>query len=588
MGKNRLRLILVIAALVLSAWYVYPTLRLVTLSDAQKEALGPEKVAALRAKALKLGLDLQGGMHLALEVDKSKLSEDEASDAVDRALEIIRNRVDQFGVSEPSIQRVGEDRIVVQLPGIQNAQQAKELVGQTALLEFKLVRSSAEFTETLRRIDDYLVSRAKENTAKRGDEAKKSDSGESSEAAASEEESVGTDQSTLDAADVVAEPDAGHSDPGDTALTDDGSSAGETAEEAAIAKAPLTSRLRFFQSGEQDNGWAPEDEVETVDSLLAVPGVRGLVPFGARFAWGRDSQTYGDTKMRALYLINDRAELTGTAVSNAIVQVGLDSNRPNTPGVSLTLTGEGSHDFSRITGANVGRRLAIVLDGKVHSAPTILDKIPHGRASITGQFDFDEAKVLAIVLRAGALPAPLEFVEERTVGPSLGADSIRMGVRAAIFGGIIVAIFMLLYYRGAGAIADTALLLNLVFLMAVMAALRATLTLPGIAGIVLTIGMAVDANVLIFERIREELRNRKSVRASIESGYGRAFRTILDANVTTLITAFVLLQFGTASIKGFAVTLSVGIISSMFTALILTRLIFDFLVDRFQPKNLSI
>jgi preprotein translocase subunit SecD len=332
----------------------------------------------------------------------------------------------------------------------------------------------------------------------------------------------------------------------------------------------------------------PDELVDEVEELLAVPGVRGLVPFGARFVWGRTSETYGDTPMKALYLLNDRAELTGKAIRNAVVQVGLDSNRPNTPGVSLTLTGEGSHDFSRITGANVGRRLAIVLDGKVHVAPTIIDKIPHGRASITGNYSFDDAKILAIVLRAGALPAKLDFIEERTVGPSLGNDSIRMGVRAAILGGIIVAVFMVLYYRGAGLIACLALALNLVFVMAVMSALGATLTLPGIAGIILTIGMAVDANVLIFERIREELRNRKTIRASIESGYGRAFRTILDANITTLITAFVLLQFGTASIKGFAVTLSVGIVSSMFTALILTRLIFDFLVERFALKKLSI
>jgi preprotein translocase subunit SecD len=243
---------------------------------------------------------------------------------------------------------------------------------------------------------------------------------------------------------------------------------------------------------------------------------------------------------------------------------------------------------SRITGANVGRRLAIVLDGHVQSAPTIMDKIRTRQASITGSFDYDEANILKIVLRAGALPAPLEIIEERTVGPSLGRDSIQMGVRAAILGMVLVVLFMIVYYKGAGLIADMALILNLIFLMAVMAGLRATLTLPGIAGIILTIGMAVDANVLIFERIREELRNRKTVRAAIEGGYGRAFRTILDANMTTLITAFVLLQFGTASIKGFAVTLSVGIVSSMFTALVLTRLIFDFIVGRFAPKKLSI
>lgn len=598
MGKNRLRLILVIAALVLGAWYVYPTIRVVSLSPEEKEAMGTEAYANVRADALNLGLDLQGGMHLVLQVDRSKLSEDEATDAVDRALEIIRNRVDQFGVAEPSIQRQGDDRIVVQLPGVRNPLQAKSLIGQTALLEFKLVRSSSEFTETLRRIDDYLYERYKKGAGAREKSGNGDGESDDDEESSGEDESKdGESEETESDASVVdgqeAEPIPGDTtkpDPGDTALTgEDDFLAEETAaRDESSLQSPLTSRLRFFRSGEQDNAWVPEDQIADVDSLLAVPGVRGLVPFGARFSWGRDFQNYGDADMKALYLINDRAELTGKAVSNALVQVGLDSNRPNTPGVSLTLTGEGSHDFSRITGNNVGRRLAIVLDGKVHSAPTIIDKIPHGRASITGQFDFDEAKVLSIVLRAGALPAPLEIMEERTVGPSLGRDSIRMGVRAAIFGGILVVVFMIVYYKGAGMIANVALILNLVLLMAALSALGATLTLPGIAGIILTIGMAVDANVLIFERIREELRNRKTVRASIESGYGRAFRTILDANVTTLITAFVLLQFGTASIKGFAVTLSIGILTSMFTALIVTRLIFDFMVDRFALKKLNI
>ncbi len=584
MGKNRLKVVLVLAALVLSAWYVYPTLRLVMLSDETKAVMGEDAVDEIRSKALNLGLDLQGGMHLVLEVDKSKLSDDEASDAVDRALQIIRNRVDQFGVSEPSIQREGENRIIVQLPGVQNAVQAKSLVGQTALLEFKIVRSSAEFTETLRRVDDFLYQKSEraERSAAESDEAENGGDGEDEESDGEEEEKEEPVPSETPATDV--EP---ATDPGDTAKPDFLADS-DASVEVFDAKSPLTSRLRFFRTGEQDNAWVPEDLVAEVESLLAVPGVRGLVPFGARFVWGRESEQYGETNMQSLFLLDDRAELTGSSVRNAVVQVGLDTNRPNTPGVSLTFTGEGSHDFSRITGANVGRRLAIVLDGKVQMAPTIIDKIPHGRASITGNFDFDESKILAIVLRAGALPAPLEFIEERTVGPSLGRDSIRMGVRAAALGLIVVAIFMVIYYRGAGLIANIALFLNLIFIMAFLAAMRATLTLPGIAGVILTIGMAVDANVLIFERIREELRNRKTVRAAIDGGYGRAFRTILDANLTTLITAFVLLQFGTASIKGFAVTLSVGIVSSMFTALILTRLIFDFIIDRFAVKKLSI
>jgi SecD/SecF fusion protein len=587
MAKNRLRFVLVLAALILSAWYAYPTFHLLSLSDEEKEVMGPERLQELKSDALRLGLDLEGGMHLVLEVDKSELSDEEAEDATDRALEIIRNRVDQFGVSEPSIQKQGSERIVVQLPGVQDAMQAKNLIGQTALLEFKLVRSAAEFTETLRRIDDYLYTRFSREEALRDEDA--ADAGEDAE----------VDREAPETEEVVEAEPTGEDEPSlfedeETALESADTSvseelfAEEAPEDEGLRKTPLTSKLRFFRSGEQDAAWVPEDVIPTVDSLLSVPGVRGLVPFGATFAWGKDFEVYGGARMKALYLLDERAEMTGSAVANAQVQVGLDRDRPNTPGVSLTLTGEGSHDFSRITGANVGRRLAIVLDGHVQSAPTIMDKIRTRQASITGSFDYDEANILKIVLRAGALPAPLEIIEERTVGPSLGRDSIQMGVRAAILGMVLVVLFMIVYYKGAGLIADMALILNLIFLMAVMAGLRATLTLPGIAGIILTIGMAVDANVLIFERIREELRNRKTVRAAIEGGYGRAFRTILDANMTTLITAFVLLQFGTASIKGFAVTLSVGIVSSMFTALVLTRLIFDFIVGRFAPKKLSI
>ena len=554
MGKNRLKFVLVLVALVLSVVYLLPTYRLINLSPEAREKMGEEGEVALKSKALRLGLDLQGGMHLVMEVDKSQLSEDEASDAIDRALEIIRNRVDQFGVSEPSIQRQGEDRIVVQLPGVQDAHQAKELIGQTALLEFKLLRSAVDFTETLRRIDEYLYLES--------DEAKEDAGATDGEAA------------VADSADSAAAEDDLFAEQNESAETG--------------ARTRLTSNLRFFQQGSQDQAWVPEELTNAVNAILTEPGVRGIMPFGTLFAWGRDFQDFQGTRMKALYLLTDRAEITGASISNAQVQIGLDSNAPNSPGVSLTLTGEGSHDFARVTGDNIGRRLAIVLDGHVQSAPVINSKIPRGNASITGGFEMEEAKILSIVLRAGALPASLEFVEERTVGPSLGRDSIRMGVRAALMGVCVVAIFMLIYYRGSGVVALFGLFLNLVFLMAVMAGLRATLTLPGIAGIILTIGMAVDANVLIFERIREELRNRKTIRAAIESGYSRAFRTILDANITTLITAFVLLQFGTASVKGFAVTLSVGIISSMFCALIVTRLIFDFIVDRFAIKKLSI
>jgi preprotein translocase subunit SecD len=289
-----------------------------------------------------------------------------------------------------------------------------------------------------------------------------------------------------------------------------------------------------------------------------------------------------------LYVLKKEPEMTGAAIANATMQFDLDQTRPGAPGVSLNMNASGTNTFRRVTGANVGRNLAIVLDGKVKSAPRIQGRIPSGRASITGSFADEEARDLAIVLRAGALPAPVNIIEERTVGPSLGADSIRSGLMAGIIGAVAVVIFMLVYYRLSGGIAVIGLFLNILFLFAALSALRGTLTLPGIAGIVLTIGMAVDANVLIFERIREELRAGKRVRPAIEAGYERALRTIMDSNLTTLISALVLAQFGTGPVKGFAVTLGIGIIANLYTAVFVTRMIYDLVTARRTVRNLSI
>ncbi|MDZ4164121.1 MAG: protein translocase subunit SecD, partial [Smithellaceae bacterium] len=256
--------------------------------------------------------------------------------------------------------------------------------------------------------------------------------------------------------------------------------------------------------------------------------------------------------------------------------------------ISLKFNAQGAKDFERITGENIRKRLAIVLDGNVHSAPVIEDRIGGGRAVITGSFTDTEASDLAIVLRAGSLPAPVNILEERTIGPSLGKDSIEKGIWAIILGGLLVILFMIVYYKLSGLIANVALLFNVILIFGVLAAFKATLTLPGLAGIVLVIGMAVDANVLIFERIREEVRLGRPPRSAIETGYGKAFLTILDTNVTTLIAALFLFQFGTGPVKGFAVTLSVGIIASMFTAVFLTRIIYDFFVWNRQVRSISI
>jgi len=312
-----------------------------------------------------------------------------------------------------------------------------------------------------------------------------------------------------------------------------------------------------------------------------------VIPGELVIAWGDEQETRG-IKYRPLYLLKKDAELTGDAIADAKVAVGPDQQNSNAPYVRLTMTRKASGKFAAVTGANVDRRLAIVLDGVVKSAPVIREKIPGGKSQITGTFSVDDAKDLAIVLRAGALPAPVKVLEERTVGPSLGADSIRKGIRASIYGGIAVLLFMLVYYSFAGSVASIALILNLILLLAFLSGFRATLTLPGIAGVILTVGIAVDANVLIFERIREELRVGKTVRTAIDTGYSRAFRTILDANLTTLFTALILYWFGTGPIKGFAVTLTIGIAVSFFTALVFTRLIFDILTARFNMKTLRI
>ena len=497
-----LRIGIVAAVIVASAWYLYPP-----------------------RKTINLGLDLQGGIHLVLGVDVDKALEaqvERAGDAIradlekkgigvsrierkgstelvvqlaapqtwndaqtvfreqgvfetrdaDQAggrvtlalrpkeaatlrelavrqgLETIRNRVDQFGVAEPSIQQQGDNRILVQLPGVQDPERAKALIGKTALLEFKLVDDRADPETALR------------------------------------------------------------------------------------------------------SGPAAGDEILYQRRVDKESGQERKIPF----------------------VVQKKALLTGRDLATARVSIDQNTSEPY---VSLEFNAAGGKAFGELTEQSVGKRLAIVLDGNVHSAPVIRERIPSGRAQITGGFTTQEATDLAIVLRAGALPAPVRVLEERTVGPSLGADSIRKGLLSTLTAALAVVVFMLIYYRLSGLIADLALGLNLVILMAAMAGFHATLTLPGIAGVVLTIGMAVDTNILIFERIREELRGGKTVRAAIDAGFTRAFRTVIDTHVTVLVSAAILYQFGTGPVKGFAVSLAIGILASLFTAVFFTRLVFD-------------
>jgi preprotein translocase subunit SecD len=519
------RLVVIAAVIVAAVIYVIPTFQ---------PGVWPHK-------KINLGLDLQGGMHLVLEVDADKAVEntiervgqemrqqlkkerirtlgverldgvklavnvakgddvqrfdelldaefrdlrissrtvkdnvltivldipDEEADrirklAVDQALETIRNRIDQFGVSEPDIRIQGERRILIQLPGIKDTQRAKDLIGKTALLEFKLL-----------------------------------------------------------------------------------------------------------------------DEEHDVDAALS-----GSVPASSEILYETKQDPATRRVQKIPFLVKKRTSLTGAYLTDARVQIDSQYNEPY---VSITFDKKGARLFERITAENVKKRLAIVLDSNVYSAPVIQEKIAGGEARITGNFSTEEARDLAIVLRAGALPAPVQILEERTVGPSLGTDSIRRGLLSMCVGGILVILFMVIYYKGSGVVADFALMLNILLIAGGLAGFGATLTLPGIAGIILTIGMAVDANVLIFERIREEMSLGKTPRAAVDAGYDRATLTILDANVTTLIAALVLFQFGTGPVKGFAVTLSLGVVASLFTALVLTRAIFDYFLINRKIRTISI
>lgn len=460
--------------------------------------ISPSKQKVIKSRALHLGLDLQGGMHLVMEIDKSKLKEEELKGAINRALEIIRNRVDQLGVTEPEILKQGTDRIMVQLPGVIDRENARQIIGKTALLEFKLVREPNEMQNILSRMNETLK-------AMQGD--------------------------TFDIFSYFP---------------------------PAVRAFGIMSPYKSY-----------------IDSLLSLPKIQGQIPFGDTIQWGKEVILEG-YKYYPLYVLKNNPLLTGSSILDATLGVGTQQDMMGYR-IDLTMRKEYWRKWAQITGANVERQIAIVLDGIVQSAPVVRERIPNGKSQITmGNATHEEAKTLAIILKAGALPAPLQIVEERSIGPSLGNDSIRAGTRSLIFGAILVFLFIIVYYLKGGLVAILALILNLVFLLAVLSGLRATLTLPGLAGIVLTVGAAIDANVLIFERIREELRSGKTIRTAIVGGYQKVFSTILDANTTTFIAAVILFYFGTGAIKGFAITLSIGLAASFFTAIFITRNLFEF------------
>jgi protein-export membrane protein SecD len=564
------KIIFIFGVILFSIYSVIPSIRFYSMPAEKKAKLSYEQKDKYSQSIIKLGLDLQGGMHLVLEVDDSKLDQDAKKDALDRAIKIIRNRVDQFGVSEPVIQRQGERRIIVELPGLQDISRAKQLIGRTALLEFRLVKETQELARVLKGLDKALKGVNVQGSVVDSTRAQSLHG-----SARAEKEQVQGEEKTAETPPT----------PADSILETLPGEEVEVPSAAGVSEdRPFTSYIVAFHDG----GVAVDErDMEKINLLLATPQAKSVIPSGMEFLWATNAKPLeGGGQGRVLYLVDKRPLVTGRSLVNAYTQP--DPDNPANLNVAFTLNKEGAIKFARFTGENIGKRLAIILDSKVRSAPVVQSKIPGGKGRITGRFSNQEASDLAIVLRAGALPAPVEIKEERSIGPTLGRDSIVLGVKAAIYGFIVVMLFMVFYYRASGVLACAALVLNLVIVLAVLARLHAALTLPGIAGLILTIGMAVDANVLIFERIREELAKAKTVRSAIDSGYDRAFTTIFDANLTTLITAFVLWQFGTGPIKGFATTLSIGIIASMFTALMCTKAVYDFITSRKVLKKLSI
>jgi protein-export membrane protein SecD len=532
------RIALILSLCLISVYVLYPTFKFYRMGIEERQALqaeDPNSYIPLEKKALKLGLDLQGGMHIVLEVDKSNLTADEARDAPERALEIIRNRIDQWGVSEPLIQKQGEDRIVVELPGLEDPERARDLIGSTALLEFRLLPEPEATQKTVLAIDSVLARVEKRKGS----------------ALTTKEKEIAPSDTLIPATELFAQEDTSAFPPDE--------------EEA--------SRLFTMLLEPRHDSYAVlVEDVPLISKYLSLPEVKEIVPPGTEFTFSTRTYEIANRKFRDLYHIRKRTELSGKYLTDA--RPAFDQWQK--PVVNFTLTKEGGRIFAALTGANIKKPLAIVLDNRVESAPTIQSKIrDRGQITMGGSATFEDAKELAVVLRAGALPAPVSVIQNSVVGATLGKDSINKGKLSVLVGTCVVLFFMFIYYRLSGVVAGLAMLFNLLFLLASMAGLGATLTMPGIAGIVLIMGMSVDANVLIFERTREELRTGKTVKASIEAGYKRALLTIVDAHVTIMITALFLFIFGTGPIKGFAVSLSLGIVISLFTAYVITKTIFD-------------
>ena len=601
-NKLRTRLLLILFIFGLGIYSLWPTIKYQLLSDTEKNNLSKDEVEYFGRNTIKQGLDLKGGIYIVLEVDlpqlvsnlaknkdkkfdiflndlkdgytnnsvdffelfdskatdqdlklpryfitygktKNQIIEQlqfEANDSINRIIEIIQNRIDQFGVSEPTIQKQGNDRVIIELAGIQDSERARGLLQSTALLELMIVKDVESTNTIIRQIDNL----------------------------SSSDNQIGIKSQNDNATNV-----------GDLFSSDN-----------EVNDLQFSSLLLGIGSDLA----VDKENLEQLNSILSQDNVKQLLEATrSNFLFSNSSRTFlndfgEEEEVYIVYHLVNNAELTGGVIEDAQVRLSQSGVTAGQPIVQMEMSSAGSREWARITGANIKKRIAIILDKKVHMAPVINSQIFGGSTVIEGLDSVEEAEDIAIVLRAGALPVPVTIIEERIVGPSLGADSVRQGTSSILIGLVLVILFIIFYYRMSGFIASFSLIWTLILLLGILASLQATLTLPGIAGLILTIGMSIDANVIIFERIREELRKGKTVRSAIDAGYQRAITTIVDANLTTGIAAGILYQYGTGPIKGFATVLFWGIVVSMFTAIIVTRFLFDFTTSRKNLEKLSI
>ncbi|GHV13232.1 hypothetical protein AGMMS49938_07470 [Fibrobacterales bacterium] len=578
---------IIVAVVLLSGYSLYPSIQYHSKQGAEKVKFAKENPKVVD-KSVNFGLDLAGGTSIILEIDKSGLKPDEASDIQERSLEIIRNRVDQYGLSEPQIFPSGDNRIVADLAGV-DVDDARSLVGGTAMLEFKILAEQEKASQALTLIDNYLrgrnlnVADSSRNLNTDLDSAAKTDTAAATAAADTSAKSVEKESDELTDEALLL---GGKTENSTTEISDT-NSAKQTTNDAAYInpERPFTGYLVSY-----GNDLAVEEGfVSRVQAILDIPGVQALIPRDVNFAWGRGFETQQNgNKLKKLFILKRRAEMDGKEIATASpyrISDGLSSGQV---AVSLRFKGMGPKKFASITGNNVGKQMAIVLDGQVISAPSIKDRIPNGEAQITGLDDMAEATQLAVVLRAGALPAPMKIVELRNVGASLGVENIKAGFGSALIGFAICLVFMIFYYRFAGLVANVGIFVNMLMIGAALSLFHATLTLPGIAGMVLTAAMALDSNIIIYERIREELRAGQMARMAVAKGYEKAFSAILDSNVTTFLVAFILYKIGTGPVKGFGLTLMVGIAASLFSALTVTRAIFDIKLSKHDSNSLNV